>query len=100
MKMAVNDLLKKSASPRCCSQGCLAPAPALAPLLARSRRLRRLPQEACQASCLCRLVCADCLCRLSVQASVQPSVPSVQAAAVSRENYGQFHVQHFNIKFF
>ena len=34
MKMAVNDLLKKSASPRCCSQGCLAPAPALAPLLA------------------------------------------------------------------
>ena len=34
-------------SPRCCSQGCLAPAPALAPLLARSRRSRRLPQEAC-----------------------------------------------------
>ena len=55
MKMAVNDLLKKSASPRCCSQGCLAPAPALAPLLARSRRSRRLPQEACL---LCRLQCS------------------------------------------
>ena len=42
-------------SPRCCSQGCLAPAPALAPLLARSRRSRRLPQEACL---LCRLQCS------------------------------------------